>query len=137
MKAKRLNNVRRKILPDFRSNHCSTFWRVIYIVCAVLVFSYIFFDVLDLDGSDFPLKRHPLERTAVVAEVAKDTEHAYSVGRPEVWPEVSILSSVLSSESARVRIMKVLTFSPPAFARTRRYRIALPRSSPSDPFQSI
>jgi hypothetical protein len=137
MKAKTLNNVRRKILPDLRSNYCSPFWRVIYIVCTILVFSYIFFEVLDLDGSDFPLKRHPLERTVIVAEVAKDTEQAYPLGRLELWANVSILASVLPSELARFHIMQVLIFATPVFARSRGYRIALPRSSPSDPFHAL
>jgi hypothetical protein len=125
------------MLPDFRSNHCSTFWRAIYLICTVIVFSYIFFDVLDLDGSDFPLKRHPLERTAIVAEVAKDTDHAYSEGRPELWVDVSTLSQAFSGHTLSIRLARQSRFSPLDSARTRGYRIALPRSSPSDPFQSL
>jgi hypothetical protein len=125
------------MLPDFRSNHCSTFWRAIYLICMVIVFSYIFFDVLDLDGSDFPLKRHPLERTAIVAEVAKDTDHAYSVGRPELRVDVSTLSQAFSGHTLSIRLARQSRFSPLDSARTRGYRIALPRSSPSDPFQSL
>jgi hypothetical protein len=125
------------MLPDFRSNHCSTFWRAIYLICTVIVFSYIFFDVLDLDGSDFPLKRQPLERTAIVAEVAKDTDHAYSVGRPELRVDVSTLSQAFSGHTLSIRLAGQSRFSPLDSARTRGYRIALPRSSPSDPFQSL
>jgi len=124
-----------QMLPDFRSNHCSLFWRAVYIVCTVLVFSYIFFDVLDLDGSDFPLKRHPLERTAIVAEVAKDTEHAFSV--TELWFDLSVPSSATVSEAVCIQFMRVLAFSPLATVRSRGYRVALPRSSPSDSFQSL
>ena len=137
MKAKTLNNVRRKILPDFRSNHCSTFWRAVYLICTLVVFSYIFFDVLDIDGSDFPLTRHPLERTVIVAEVAKDTARAYSVDRPELWGDLSTLARAIPCEAMWVRFTRALTFSHLNSVRTRGYRIALPRSSPSDPFQSL
>jgi hypothetical protein len=38
-----------------RATHLSsTPWHVIYITCAVLVLPYVFFDLLDLNGSDFP-----------------------------------------------------------------------------------
>jgi len=125
------------MLPDFRCQHCSSLWRVIYIVCAVLVCSYIFFDVLDLDGSDFPLKQHPLERTAIVAEVAKDTVHAYSLEKPETVISFFVLSLFLAGEATRARLMSRVAFAPLDSARTRGYRIALPRSSPSDPFHSL
>ena len=125
------------MLPDFRCNHCSALWRVIYIVCAVLVCSYIFFDVLDLDGSDFPLKQHPLERTAIVAEVAKDTVHAYSLEKPETSINLSILSQCLAEEATWARLMRVVAIAPLDSARARGYRIALPRSSPSDPYHSL
>jgi len=125
------------MLPDFRSNHCSTFWRAIYLICTVIVFSYIFFDVLDIDGSDFPLKRHPLERTVIVAEVAKDTVRAYSVERTEFWVDLSTLSLAMHCEAMWGRLTRALTFSRPNSIRTRGYRIALPRSSPSDPFPSL
>ncbi|HUK41760.1 MAG TPA: hypothetical protein VLX11_11965 [Candidatus Acidoferrales bacterium] len=125
------------MLPDFRYHHCSSLWRITYIVCAVLVCSYIFFDVLDLDGSDFPLKQHPLERTAIVAEVAKDTVHAYSLEKPEFSVNLPVLSQSLAGEATRARLMRVVAFAPLDSARTRGYRVALPRSSPSDPFGSL
>jgi len=50
--------------------------------------------VLDLDGSNFPLKQYPLDRTAIVAEVAKDTARAYSVQRPDFWVNLSTLPSL-------------------------------------------
>ena len=60
---------------DFRSKYCAKFWRAIYSVCIILVFAYVFLDVLDLDGSDFPLKLNPLERTAIITDVATGAEH--------------------------------------------------------------
>jgi hypothetical protein len=126
-----------QMLPDFRSSRCSTFWRAIYIVSMLLVFSYILFDVLDLDGSDFPRPRAPVERNVVVAEVPKEIKQAYLSERTELWVDHSVLVPSVSGESVHVRLARMLTFSPLESARTRGYRIALPRSSPSDPFDSL
>jgi len=122
------------MLPDLRFDHCSKVWRPIYVVCTLLVFSYILFDVLDLDGSDLPL-RHPLERTVIVAEVAKDTEHVYSLDRSEFWMDLLLLA--VSGEAASVRLTRVLIFSSLDSARSRGYRVALLRSSTIDPFHVL
>ena len=125
------------MLTGFRFNHCSIFWRTIYVVCIAFVFSYIFFDVLDLDGSDFPRPRAPVERNVVVAEVPKEIKQAYLPDKTELWVDNLALVPAISGESVDVRLTRALTFSPLDSARTRGYRIALPRSSPSDPFDSL
>jgi hypothetical protein len=125
------------MLTDFRFNHCSIFWRTIYVVCIASVFSYIFFDVLDLDGSDFPRPRAPVERNVVVAEVPKEIKQAYLPDKTELWVDHLALVPAISGESVDARLTSALTFSPLDSARTRGYRIALPRSSPPDPFQSL
>ena len=125
------------MLSGRRPFHSSIFWRATHVLCTLLVFSYILFDVLDLDGSDFPLKRHPLERSVIVAEVAKDTKDAYSVERPELWIDLSMLFPAMSEESVPLQFTRVLRFSPLDSARTRGYRVALPRSSPTDSFQAL
>jgi hypothetical protein len=122
------------MVPDLRPNHCSIFWRAIYVGCMCLVFSYVLFDLLDLDGSDFPLKQHPLERTLIVGDLAKDPERAYSLARLELWPDRLMLSQATPDEAVYVRFARALTFSTRDSARIRGYRVALPRSSPWDPF---
>jgi hypothetical protein len=128
---------RAQMLPDFRPNHCSPFWRAIYTVSMLVVFSYILFDVLDLDGSDFPRPRAPVERNVVIAEVPKDIKIAYCLDGTEFWVEHSLLVPAISGEAASVRLTRLLAFLPLDSARTHGYRVALPRSSPSDPFQSL
>jgi hypothetical protein len=123
------------MLSVYRPLRASRAWRAIYVVCTLLVFSYILFEVLDLDGSSFPLEQYPLDRTAIVAEVAKDTARAYSVERTERWLDLSTLSPGKPREA--MWLTRALTFSSLNFGRTRGYRIALPRSSPSDPFHSL
>ena len=116
------------------SFHASKAWRVTYFICTLLVFSYILFEVLDLDGSNFSLNQHPLDRAAIIAEVAKDTARVYSVERPELWVDLARLSPAMPGEAMWVRLTTTLTFMPLNSVRSRGYRIALPRSSPSDPF---
>jgi hypothetical protein len=125
------------MLTDFRFNHCSVFWRTIYVVCIAFVFSYIFFDVLDLDGSDFPRPRAPVERNVVVAEVSKEIKQAYFPDKTELWVDRLALVPAISSESVDLRLTRTLTVSPLDSTRTHGYPIALPRSSPPDPFQSL
>jgi len=42
------------MLSDFRLIYSSRLWRAANVVCVLVVFSYVLFDLLDLDGSDFP-----------------------------------------------------------------------------------
>src|SRR5262249_10209842 len=114
-----------QMLPDVRPIHCSRFWRAIYTTCMLLVFSYILFDVLDLDGSDFPRPRAPVERNVVVAEVPKEIKQVYLSERTELWVDHSVPVLAMSGESVHVRLTRTLTFSPLDSARTRGYRIAL------------
>src|ERR1700740_1722595 len=112
----------------------SKVWRAAYLVCTLLVFSYILFEVLDVDGSNFPLNQYPLDPTAIVAEAAKNTARFYSVEESELAEVVSALYQAIANEMLWARIAQTVTFSSLNSVRSRGYRIALPRSSPSEPF---
>jgi hypothetical protein len=123
----------------FRSFRVSTAWRATYLVCGLLVFSYILFEVLDLDGSNFLLKhsvfeRAALERAPIVAEAAGDTSGAYSLEKILLRGHFSALSPDTVRERIWVRLRRSLTFSLLNSVRTHGYRLALPRSSTLDPF---
>jgi len=79
------------MLPDLRLNRSSPFGRAIYIVCMVVVFCYILFDVLDLDGSDFPRPGAPVERNVVIAEVPKVTGYVYLPERINFVANLTVL----------------------------------------------
>jgi len=104
-------------------------------VCLVLVFSYILFDVLDIDGSDTPLPRAPAERSVIVAEVPQDTDHACQ----SIWVEPccdhdhSSLFAVQSSDAMQLQRTEVHTRSPLDLARARGFLLGLPRASLADP----
>jgi hypothetical protein len=120
------------MLGSWRLNSYSLLWRAVYIVCVVFVFSYLLFNVLDLDLSDFPLRQSPIDRTAVVIQVPKGTEYAFLSNRTDFWIDLSLLVSDMSNESVRLQqkgIQSSLKFDSPY---TRAYRIALPRSSTKD-----
>ena len=92
--------------------HSSRVWRAIYVVSILLVFSYIFFDVLDLDGSNFPRLFTPVERTIIVAVVPSGTQLNYSSDESELRGDISLLFVDRSSRiqsTALGRSLKSLT----------------------------
>ena len=73
--------------------HSSRVWRATYVVSMLLVFSYILFDVLDLDGSSFLRMLAPVKRTVTVAVVPSDTQINYSSEQSEPCGDNSPLFS--------------------------------------------
>jgi hypothetical protein len=59
-------------------NHPRT-WRVIHIIAAVFVCSYISFHVLDLDLSDFPISESSSEGSLAILETSESTELASAI----------------------------------------------------------
>ena len=112
--------------------HSSRRWRAIYVVSMLLVFSYIFFDVLDLDGSNFPRLFTPVKRTVIVAVVPSGTELNYSSAESELRSDVSLPSVDRSIEYSRPLWAEVLSSSPLNTARSHRYRVGLARNSLPD-----
>ena len=117
--------------------HASKACRAIYAVSTLLVFSYILFEVLDLDGSDFPLKQSALERAAIVADVAKDPLGAYSAEKIARPGDLFLVSPNMDCGPRRACLTRALTLSSLNSTRNHGYRIALPRSSPPDPLRSL
>ncbi len=99
----------------------------------MVVFSYIFFEVLDLDGSNFA-NRYPVESSAIVAEIEADIDRPYLARSAE--PLIEVSSYLVTRQAGRSH--QRLTESPAGVAfhllRHCGYRIALPRSSIPDPF---
>jgi len=115
-----------------RYNQSSVFWRAINIACMVMVFSYIFFDVLDLDGSDFLPARYPVKSLAIVENTLKDIERSYLPQSTGLWVDFSILWPDNSVDPVPLRYKELFRSSVLDWSRDHGYRVALPRSSPSD-----
>lgn len=118
------------LLLHFRAIFPSRFHRVFYIVCVAFVCSYIFFDVLDLDGSNFPRLLTPVARAVIVAETLvvieiQDTrKHAAPLG------SVALLFTDLFEKCSRLLWQTKATRLDSA--RSHGYRVGLPRDSVAD-----
>ena len=119
------------MLTGVHSEKTAKLRRIAYLACMPFFFAYIFFDVLDLDGSNLPSLTSRMERSAIVAELGTD-ENVESL--PErVQPATSgAVRSGRWHDDARFRFIKLLTLSPLEKARTHRYRVSLPRDAVPD-----
>jgi hypothetical protein len=105
----------------------STLFLVAYSVCLVLVLSFICFEVLDLDGSDFPVQPNPT--TVKLVEPADHFRRTAHVPR-----ESGVLA--VSVDPALDRFTPVepdITLRPAIPAPSPRYRVTLARASLDDP----
>jgi hypothetical protein len=120
------------MLASFRSVKFSVLWRAIPFICVMMVFSYIFFEVLDLDGSNFPLQRYPVESNAIVPETETNTIRPYLTRLTEPWTEFSFSWLTKHVDWVHLRLIENLT--APGFTQVQRrgYRAPLPRSSIPD-----
>ena len=117
------------LLVKFSASIC--LWQLVHIVTVMFVFSYIAFDVLDLDLSDFPLKQVTHERVAVVTEVPKGTELANLLGDAGPRMEPSLLDPAIFKGSTRLRHKDTLrTLRSTAYPHF--HRLTFPRSSTRD-----
>jgi hypothetical protein len=113
------------MLASVRSFNGSLLGRAIFMACVTIAFSYIFFEVLDLDGSNFRTHRDPLQ-IATIAKVETDDIrfHLADLAYPGV--EVSFLLLTKPIEWVHRPILYLLHICG--------YRTALPRSSIPDDF---
>jgi hypothetical protein len=122
-------DVAMSILSGRRPFHSPIFWRATHVVCVLLVFSYILFDALDLDGSNFPKLLMRVERAVVVAVVPSSTPIIYSSEESEFCGDISLLFADRSAEYSRPLWVELLTASPLGTARSHGYRVGLARNS--------
>ena len=123
------------MLCSHRSFSSSIFWRATHTVCILLVFSYVLFDVLDFDGSNFSRLLATVERAAIVAEVPEATPLKYASEKSEIWGDTSLLFMDQSGLYARPHWVELLRASTLGTTRSHGYRIglalnSLPDSSP-------
>lgn len=113
----------------FNSSVSSVLRRAISIACVIIAFSYIFFEVLDLDGSNLPLQRHPVESQAIVPEVEANILRPYLTLPAEPWTLVSIALLIREGDWAHPGPVENLIPSLFNAFHRRGYRASLPRSS--------
>jgi hypothetical protein len=120
------------MLRRFPHIHESSRQRAMYIVCVCLVFSYIFFDVLDLDGSNIPSLVKTLERPSIVAVMPSDVEIPHSSDRSQHSPPSAAIVADSFTEYARSQMTTVPQSSLLSLARAHGYRIGLARDALPD-----
>lgn len=108
----------------------SRFCRIVHIATAVFVLSYVFFQVLDLDLSNFPLKHVPENRALALVESTETIQIA------QVISEDSLRFAVVQLQSLE-DAMVLQQRSPFHTARPRPvqiqlHRLKMPRSSAPD-----
>ena len=116
-------------LEPIRSSSIS---RPIYILSIFLVFCYVSFDVLDLDGSDFPKLFTSVQRTITAALLPSSTELNYSSESWELCGDKIFLPVDRSAEYGRQSWAELLRASLLGTARSHGYRVGLARNSLPD-----
>ncbi len=114
--------------PRFRSTR-SRLSLAIYIASTALVFSFLLFEVLDIDGSDFPARPTTAATPATLSEAAHDIRRAFVYGPSKLWIDAAVLFTDGSWHSVRSHDPAARRPSPVASPRTHGYRIVLARSS--------
>jgi hypothetical protein len=101
-------------------------WLTLYVFCVLMVASFIFFEVLDVDGSDFPT--HPTQMAARPAEAHHDDMKRLWLQHPvKLWIDPAILAIQRPDLSDRDLPAAASPREP-----IREYRAALPRAALSD-----
>jgi hypothetical protein len=117
-------------MSDMRSR---CLFRVIYAVCAVAMAAYVFFDILDLDGSNLPLTHSSAKGAIFIVSNVSEGETSLLPclpARPGINSD-NLTSPVLLTTFRANEGMRIAGL---ALSRRHRYRVALPRSSVPDPF---
>ena len=101
-------------------------WLTVYVLCMLTVASFIVFEVLDVDGSDFPT--HPTQMEARLAE-----SHHDDLKRLWLQQPVKIWTDAATTEMERPERSEGEIPAPASPRRPiREYRAALPRAALAD-----
>ena len=118
------------MLQHFLRIRHSTQQRAMYIVCICFVFSYIAFNVLDLDGSNLRSFVRPRETFSIVAVIPSVVEIPYYSESSDNEFRKNDLLSTSDEPSPYQGHPPVLTAA--FLARTHGYKVSLARNSLSD-----
>jgi hypothetical protein len=98
-------------------------WLTIYVFCVLVVASFIFFEVLDVDGSDFPT--HPTQMAARLAESHHEDIKRLWLQQPvKIWTDSAALEIRRPERSDRDVAAPAAPQQP-----IRQHRVALPRGA--------
>ena len=107
-------------------------WLATYLVCIGLVCSFILFEVLDIDGSDFPAPLSNLATPIKLAEPPHEIKRAFLSGSAQFWAVLPVVIVLLEAAGLRRRGAPARMPSQPGPRGRRGLRITLPRASLAD-----
>ena len=105
---------------------------LMHIITVLFVFSYIAFDILDLDLSEFPLQQAAQKQAVIIAEAPNATELANLPNRDSLRIEPSLVDPSVSKESIRFQDNRILRIPWFHIARAHIHRVNFPQSSTLD-----
>ncbi len=107
----------------------------VYVACVALVFSFILFEVLDIDGSDFPTLPSASSTAIRLADPSHDIKRAHLRALADGWLDCWQLFTRSADQSVRLplKVVPPVAISP---ARAHAYRPTLARASLADPLPS-
>jgi len=111
--------------------HRSRLLSFLHAVCMVFVLSYVFFDVLDLDGSNLSALATRSDRAMIAAETPADGESPHRPARADLWNTV-ITAPHASALLNHPQSAEPVASSPLNSARAHGYRVGLPRDEVPD-----
>jgi hypothetical protein len=100
----------------------------LHALCMVFVLSYVFFDVLDLDGSNLSALATRSDRAVIAAETAADAESPHRPARADLWNTV-VTAPHASALYDHPKSAEPVASSPLDSARAHGYRVGLPRDA--------
>jgi hypothetical protein len=116
-----------------RDGHASSRLRAVYLACVVLVFSFILFEVLDIDGSDFPVAPRPAVTPQHPAEAKHDIKRTQPLaGQGQPWLDMHLAFAGGVSPALRLQRPESVTATASSSPAALVYRITLARSSLAD-----
>src|SRR5215470_7175997 len=76
-------------------------WLATYVVCVGLVCSFILFEVLDIDGSDFPAPPSTVATPIKLAEPAHEIKRVLLFAAPQLWTLLAMVVVLLDCAKSR------------------------------------
>jgi hypothetical protein len=103
-----------------------------HIITVLFVVSYIAFDVLDLDLSDFPLQQPSHKQVVIVAEAINAAELTQLPDHDGFWREPAPVDPAVTKASIRFQDNRTIRTRWLHIALTHIHKVNFPRSSSSD-----
>lgn len=110
------------------------YFRVIYGFCALFVAAYVFFDILDLDGSNRPWAQHSPKGAIFLVTTVSEADASWLPDLLPVHRGIADARTASPVVLSPFRANEGLRIAGLTLSRRHCCRVALPRSSIPDPF---